>query len=69
MTFAHLWILHFLWFLPLVAMALVVYNRQKKRAVGRFADPELLARLTGEIRKGRQFLKGFLLLSGRKGSN
>jgi Ca-activated chloride channel family protein len=63
MTLAHFWILHFLWLLPLVAMALVFYNRQKKKAMGRFADPELLARLTGEVRKGRRFLKGFLLLS------
>ena len=63
MTLAHFWILHFLWLLPLAAMALVFYNRQKKKAMGRFADPELLARLTGETRNGRQFLKGFLLLS------
>jgi len=63
MTLAHLWILHFLWFLPLVAVALVVYNRQKKKAMERFADPELLARLTGKVRRGRRFLKEFFLLS------
>lgn len=63
MKLAHFWILHFLWLLPMFAMALVFYNRQKKKAMGRFADPELLTRLTGEVRKGRRFLKGFLLLS------
>lgn len=62
MTFANLWILHFLWFLPLAAIALAVYNRQKKKAMEEFADPELLVRLTGEVQKGRRFLKGFLLL-------
>ncbi|OPL13446.1 MAG: hypothetical protein AVO38_13390 [delta proteobacterium ML8_D] len=62
MTFANLWILHFLWFLPLVTIALVFYSRQKKKAMERFADPELLVRMTGEVQKGKRFLKGSLLL-------
>ena len=62
MTFANLWILHFLWFLPLVTIVLVVYSRQKKKAMERFADRELLFRLTGEVQKGKRFLKVFLLL-------
>jgi Ca-activated chloride channel family protein len=62
MTLAHLWILHFLWLLPLAGLALVVCNRQKKKAIERFADTGLLARLTGEARRGGRFLKGLLLL-------
>ena len=63
MTFAHLWVLHFLWLLPLLALALMVQGRQRKKNVERFADPELLARLTGKDHKQRRFLKGVLLLS------
>ncbi|MBW1766629.1 MAG: VWA domain-containing protein, partial [Deltaproteobacteria bacterium] len=62
MTFAHLWILHFLWLLPLLALALIICSRQKKKATERFADPELLIRLTGKDQKQRRFLKGVLLL-------
>lgn len=64
MTFAHLWALHFLWFLPLTGLILVIHGRRKQRALERIADPELLARLTGAVRRGRKFFKGlFLLLS------
>jgi Ca-activated chloride channel family protein len=62
MSLANLWILNFLWFIPLVSVALVVHHRQKKRALERFADPEFLLRLTGKDQRGRRFLKGFLLL-------
>lgn len=64
MTFARLWVLHFLWLVPLAAFALVVYGRQRKKAVERLADSNLLARLTGKDRKGRTFLKDFFLLNG-----
>jgi len=64
MTFARFWILNFLWLVPIAAFVLVVYGRQRKKAVERLADSNLLARLTGESRKGRAFLKGFFLLSG-----
>jgi Ca-activated chloride channel family protein len=60
---AHFWILHFLWLLPVVGVALIVCNRQKKKAMDRFADPELIARLTGEERKSGRFFKGVFLLS------
>ena len=62
MTLAHLWVLHFLWLLPLAGLILVACNRQKMKAIERFADAGLLARLTGEDRKGGRFLKGLLLL-------
>lgn len=62
MTFARMWILNFLWFLPLIVFMLMVYGRRKKRAAERLADQGLLARLTGPEIKGRRFIKGLLIL-------
>jgi Ca-activated chloride channel family protein len=59
----HVWLLHFLWLLPLAGVALAVCGRQKKKAMERFADPELLARLTGQDLKRRRFFKGLFLLT------
>ena len=62
MMLARLWMLNFMWFLPLVVLGLIVQNRKKKKAMERFADPELLERLTAKDHRGRRFLKGVLLL-------
>ena len=62
MTLAHLWVLHLLWILPAAGFALVVQHRGRWRAMQRFAEPALLARLTSEGRKGRRLVKGLLLL-------
>ena len=62
MTFAHIWILHFLWTLPLVAFVLLVRHRRRQRALQRFAEQTLLKRLTPEDHKGKHFLKALLLL-------
>jgi Ca-activated chloride channel family protein len=62
MTFARFWILHFFWLLPLAALALIFYSRQRKRAMEQFADPELMVRLTEKERKGKAFLQGLLML-------
>jgi Ca-activated chloride channel family protein len=59
----HVWLLHFLWLLPLAGVALAVCGRQKKKAMERLADPELLAQLTGNDLKRRRFFKGLLLLT------
>jgi len=64
MTFGNLWILHLLWLLPLTAVALIVHYRQRKRAMMRFADEQLLLMLTGRELKGRRFVKGMLFLGG-----
>jgi len=62
MTFTRLWILNLLWILPIIVFVLMVYDRQKKRALERLADHELLSRLTGKEMKGRRFVKGLFLL-------
>jgi len=62
MMLARLWILNFMWFLPLVVLALIVQNRKKKKTMERFADAALLERLTAKDHRGRRFLKGILLL-------
>ena len=62
MMLARLWVLNFLWLLPLAALALVIQHRRKKIAMERFADPALLERLTSKDQRGRRFLKGLVLL-------
>ena len=62
MIVARLWILHLLWLLPLTALALIVYHRQRRRALTRFADTALLHRLTGSEIAGRKFLNAVFLL-------
>jgi Ca-activated chloride channel family protein len=63
-TFSRLWAMHFLWLLPLGAVALVIYNRRRRRILERIADSDLLVRLTGELQKGRPFLKALCVLGG-----
>lgn len=63
MKLTHVWLLHFFWLLPLAGVALALYGRQKKRAMERFADPGLLAQLTGQDLKRRRFFKGLFLLT------
>lgn len=62
MKLAHLWILHLLWLLPVATLALVVRHRQRTKAMERFADPELMLRLTGQDQTRRRFFKGLFLL-------
>ena len=62
MTFANIWILHFLWAMPLIAFVLMVQHRRRQRALVRFAEQTLLKRLTPEDHRGKRFLKALLLL-------
>jgi Ca-activated chloride channel family protein len=59
----HVWLLHFLWLLPLAGVALAVCGRHKNKAMERIANPELLAQLTGNDLKRRRFFKGLFLLT------
>ena len=62
MTLSRIWVLHFLWLLPLAALLMVVAARQRERALARFASPDLLGRLTGPLHRGRRILKNLLFL-------
>jgi Ca-activated chloride channel family protein len=64
MTFSRLWILNFLWLLPLIVLLLIFYGRQKKRMLEVLADRELLSRISVKPDKGRRFLKGLFLILG-----
>jgi len=63
MRLAHVWLLHLLWLLPLVALTLVFCGRQRQRAMELFADSVLLIRLAGRDQKRRPFLKGLFLIT------
>ncbi len=62
MNLSNLWVLNFLWLMPLAAVALIVENRRKKRALQAFADAHLLDRLTWPDLRGRKFVKSLLVL-------
>ena len=62
MSFERSWVLHFMWLLPVVGLALLLYHREREKALARFAEPELLARLTGGIIPGLRVLKVALTL-------
>ncbi len=63
MTLAYPWILLLLWLLPIAGLALAAHYRHKGKALARFAEPELLDRLTGAIVRGRRFVKAALILA------
>ncbi len=62
MNFSHPWILHFLWLLPLAALAFIVQIREKQKDLTRFADTVLLERLTGTIQKRHVAVSALLSL-------
>lgn len=62
MIFTHIHILHFLWALPLIAVFMVVCSRKREKSMERFADPDLLLRLTGRLQKGKVVLKSIFML-------
>jgi Ca-activated chloride channel family protein len=62
MNLSHTWILNLLWLVPITALLFIVYNRRRTRAMERFAEPELLDRLTGDVRRGRRIIRSAFLL-------
>ncbi|MFC1534690.1 VWA domain-containing protein [Thermodesulfobacteriota bacterium] len=62
MNFTRVWLLHFLWFLPLIIILLIAETRKRNRALEMFGDKDLLLRLTGKVHKGRLFIKRLTLL-------
>jgi len=63
MTFAQGWILHFLWLIPLVGLAMIVESRRRRRALERFADGDLMERLVPADRRGAHVIKAVLLVA------
>lgn len=63
MIFDHLWALNILWILPIIILALVYEIREKRIALARFAESNLVNRLTGEERRGGRFLKNLFMIA------
>lgn len=63
MNLSHPWILHFLWLLPLTAVTFVVVYRKRRQALARFAENQLLNRLTPEGSRGRRVVKAVFCLA------
>lgn len=61
MTFAHAWILHFLWMVPVVGLVLYLAERKRHKDLSAFADAALLPRLV-PASGGMRFVKGLLKL-------
>ncbi len=57
MTFVRPWLLSLLALIPVICFVLLIEARMRKKAFERFAEPELLERLSGEISGGRSFTK------------
>lgn len=64
MSFARMWVLHFLWLVPASALLLLIRARLEKRALERLADPGLLPRLAGTPRKGLRLFRGAFQVLG-----
>jgi len=60
---SQLWILHFLWVLPVIVLVILIAKRRRDRAMARFASRDLWPRLAGETQGRRRFLKMTLLLT------
>ncbi len=62
MNFSRLWLLNLLWLVPVAAFMFLYLYRQKRRAMERFADAELMTRLAGERARGMAVLRPLLVL-------
>ena len=51
-----------LWLVPLLAAFFLYAFRKKRKTLARFAQVEMIRRMTGGISRGRQYLKAFLIL-------
>lgn len=63
MNLSHPWVLNFLWLLPLMAFAFILYSRERRKALERFAEPQLLTRLTQHVNRGNLFIKALLCVA------
>ncbi len=60
MTFARPWILGFLAAVPVICLVLVIQARTRRRTLERFAQADLLERITGRASGSSSFLKAVL---------
>ncbi len=63
MNLAHPWMLHFLWLLPLTVLVFIFRGRRVRQSLEKFADPQLLTRLTGEGPGGMRAIRPILTIS------
>ncbi|MEA2102680.1 MAG: VWA domain-containing protein [Thermodesulfobacteriota bacterium] len=63
MSFAHPMLLHLLWVLPLVLLAVIVEQRKKTQVIKDMVDDELVDAIVGRERKGVRFFKAMFLLA------
>ena len=63
MNLAHPWMLHFLWLLPLTVLVFVFRGRKVRQSLEKFADPQLLTRLTGQGAGGMRAIRPILTIS------
>ena len=63
MNFSRMWLLNLLWLVPVAALMFIHLYRQKKKAMDRFADPELMTRLTGRAASGMPVIKSTLVIT------
>ncbi len=63
MNLSHPWMLHFLWILPLIVLAFVAAERKIRQSLEKFADPELLHRLTGKRDGGLRAIRPILSIA------
>lgn len=62
MTFARPWLLGFLALIPVICLILIIQARIRRRALERFAQADLLERITGKRSGSRAFLKAVLYI-------
>lgn len=62
MRFAEPQMLHFLWALPVILLALLWSAQRRRRLLLKFADAPLLRQLAPEASGGRRMMRGLLLL-------
>lgn len=63
LRFAHPYLLHLLWLLPVAILFFVLVFRAKARALQRFGSVELMKILAANASRGRQILKAALLVA------
>lgn len=63
MSFAHAWVLHFFWALPILIFFLIVSGRKRRREILRLASPNLLVRIMPVEGRTRRMVRAVLLVA------